>query len=202
MVVKFPFTERPEFLGKRPPILALALRCAIFGLVFFVWLSRMAIALEFAKDADSNLPDLLSRVEILQERQASPVDVRIMRSVDSGECDPGHEWETCPHSELLLVIAENAEGPWNAVLWRSPRRIGWDFVKWLDTGKIDPANAQLGEFWLEVSVCEASPEVENGHVDPRKGGWWTEVRYEIHLGHEHTSVKPLPPAHNDHCELY
>jgi hypothetical protein len=177
--------------------------CWVVGsLALVVWLAPEVSALELTRDTDPNLPDLLSRMEILQEKQTNFADVRVMRSVDSGECDPGHEWDSCPHGELLLVIAEDAEGPWDAVLWRSPRRIGWDFVKWLDTGKIDPANVRLGEFWLEVRVCEAPLEVENGHVDPRKGGWWAQVTYEIHLGHERTSVKPLAPPHNDHCELY
>lgn len=151
------------------------------------------------------MADLLSRLEILQDKgedQPGLLPVRVMRVQDSGECDPFHERNSCPHGELLLVVSAPGEGPRDAVAWRTPRRIGWDFVKWLESGKIDPANSELGEVWFQVRDCEAPPEVENGHVDPRKGGWWTEALYEIHLGHEHASMKALPPPRNDHCDLY
>jgi hypothetical protein len=167
------------------------------GFSISLWFTSAAIAFDFAKATDRDFADLLSRIEILQEKQTSSADIRIMRSVDSGECDPFHEWKTCPHGELYLVIAMNAEGPWDAVVWRSPRKIGWDFVQWLDTGQIDPTNSELGEVWFEVSVCEAPPEVEDGRVDPRQGGWWKHHRYEVHLGHEMTLVKPLPPPDSE-----
>lgn len=178
-----------------------AIRVAI-GLAILLWLTSATAAFNFTKATGGNFVDLLSRIEILQEKHTALADVRIMRSVDSGECDPFHEWETCPHGELYLVIAMDAEGPWDAAVWRSPRKIGWDFVQWLEPGQIDPTNSELGEVWLEVRDCEAPPEVENGHVDPRQGGWWHEVHYEIHLGHEKTLVKPLPPPHNDDCSVY
>ena len=172
------------------------IRLAI-GLSILLYLTSTADAFNFTKAADGNFADLLSRIEILQEKESSLSFVRIMRSVESGECGPGDEWKTCPHGELYLVIAMSAEGPWDAVVWRSPRKIGWDFVQWLNTGKIDPVNSELGEVWFEVSVCEAPPEVEDGRGDPREGGWWKQHRYEVHLGHEKTLVKPLPPPDNE-----
>jgi hypothetical protein len=146
------------------------------------------------------LAHILSSMVILKDSRDP--DVRIILTSDSGECDPNREAFSCPKSQLLISVAEDAEGPQSPVVWSTPRRIGWQFVRWLH----EPAyvgNTLVIDASFEADACEAPPVVESGKVNPRKGGWWRKTRYLINVSQKRGTMVPLNGYKNAPvCDLY
>lgn len=151
----------------------------------------------FAEDLQkqpATLARILGTMRILAERER-PL-ARVISVDESKECDPHNEARTCPHGQLLISISDDYLGmPVSSVVWSTPRRIGWKFIRWLDTAESPPS------IRFEATACEAHPDVEAGRVDPRKGGWWKTVRYEINANQKRAILKRLdgPDAN---CDLY
>jgi hypothetical protein len=149
---------------------------------------------------DKSTAFMLNAMEILEEGDGpGPLSLRIIRVNDAGECATGREAATCPRGRLLIAVATQDAGPHNPAVWRTERHIGWSFVRWLEPRK-DASGAELSLF--EAKDCEAAPEIENGHRDPRKGGWWREVHYEIGVNLKHAIIqKLLPEGKPTDCNL-
>ncbi len=149
---------------------------------------------------DPALSALLSTLKLLDEQTlTSGLTVRVFRTTDSGECDPRNEARTCPRSQIFVVATE-PDGAARPISWISNKLIGWGFISRTVGVKAGPGNP-FGEAGFELEVCEAPPKVESGEIDPRTGGWWQRVHYEIRVGASSIEMMRLrrPPAM---CDLY
>ena len=149
--------------------------CLTVAVLIFSINATIAQELSVAKP---DLAQVVASMTILEDYKADPL-VRIVSIVDSGECDPNREAQTCPKSQLLISAAEDGEGPQRPILWQTPRRIDWEFVEWIEKPTFGPKGQIKAAF--ETSVCEAPEPVESGRLNPRKGGWWRSVRYRIEI---------------------
>src|SRR5579872_4169591 len=159
---------------------ALMIICTLVGLHLTAIWSRV-LAAELRSDKDGSLAEVLSTLEILdEEKLASGLVVRLFRTTYSGECDPHREAQTCPRSQLILILSLPEGGTESPVLWRTNRLIGWGLVRRFEQESTN-ATANGLEIKIEVKVCEAPLKVERGQVDGRVAGWWRENHYEIRV---------------------
>jgi hypothetical protein len=150
--------------------------------------------------ANAGLAKVLSSMTVVADYTEDPL-VRVILIGDSGECDEGNEARTCPKTQLLIVAAEEVEGPQAPHVWQTPRRIDWHFVDW--THKPSFGSEQHIRAAFAATACEAPPSVESGRIDPRKGGNWRVVRFEIRIDGMQASLKRLSRyADGKSCDLY
>ena len=171
----------------------------------FFPVSASATVLEASKD--QNFANTLASLEMLDEIQLrSGFQVRVFRTSDSGECDPGTEASSCPKSQLYVVSSLVLEGPSNNTLWTSERLIHWKMVKKLseDTAEYRSKDEEnFGVVVFEMSVCRAPKMVESGKENPRTGGWWHVIRYNVRVTNVELIASEIPSkSEPEVCELY
>ncbi|PRC92528.1 hypothetical protein [Solimicrobium silvestre] len=107
---------------------------------------------------------MLASLELLEEIQLrSGLQVRVFRSSDLGECDPGTEAKSCPKSQLYIVRSVVTEGPANNTLWTSARFTQWKLAGRLSEEAVNLQNKQeeyFGAVSFELSACRAPENVE------------------------------------------
>jgi len=131
--------------------------------------------------------DFIGQIDTIRDIQfGSVLHVRIITTVEPGECDPHREAETCPHSRLWIVSGIDVSGLLEPKVWRTERLIGWKIlaVQQFERGDVDG----LGRAIVSASVCEATQDVESGRVDPRTGGWWHVVPYKLEITKDNVSI--------------
>ena len=158
--------------------------------------------------ASPALVDVLSSLEIMLETQTkSGLVVRVFRTTQGGECDPGREASTCPRNRLIVVAGENDEGMRSAVARQTSSLIGWETnsERFKDADRTN--NSSRDAVTFEAAVCQAPNDVESGKI-PAVGGlhasratWWRKVRYKFTVGLGNISTRQLG-APGAYCDLY
>jgi hypothetical protein len=179
------------------------LKLPFFAVLALAILSTQALAAEtrlFA-EKDRRVVDLLADLDLAgSSALASGLRFKVYVANYGNECDPRNEAKTCPRSELLVVITSPIQP---AAVWRSTKRIGWKVESPIEEVSPGRSVGDFGGAAFEASVCEASPSVESGKVDPRIGGWWIERRYRVVAGLNGVSLIPMPQSDSPiECPLY
>jgi hypothetical protein len=192
---RFPFTGLTPFPTIWSQIPAMALRI-LSGAMWIFSVITTSYASSLDPVGNSELIDLLAHVEVINGYEEAGIFViRIFRTIDPGECDPNREAETCPHSRLWILSGSNniGEGIVNPKLWRTERRIGWEVGEIRHLG-VD--NHGFDRTIISVTVCETDPDVESGKLNPRIGGWWKVVPYDIDVTKNDAIITRGTPSPN------
>jgi hypothetical protein len=142
-----------------------------------------ADAAELRVDENAALTELLTGLDQLHSAKFdSGLEVRLYRSGELKACEAGREALTCPRGQLLVVALVIQGGTGAAMMWRSSREFGWDFVRFIDaigTGR-NPGSRTFGEAHFELKDCEET------------GGALREVHYRLTVTLETASLAKLP----------
>lgn len=142
-----------------------------------------ARAAELRVDENAALTELLTGLDQLHAQKFdSGLEVRLYRTSELKTCEAGREALTCPRGQLLVVALVVQGGTGAAMMWRSSRERGWDYVRLIDsTGTArTPGSRSFGEAHYEVKDCEET------------GGVWSEVRYRLTVTLEAASFARVP----------
>ena len=138
---------------------------------------------ELRVDENAALTELLTGLDQLHARKFdSGLEVRLYRTNELKTCEMGSEALTCPRGQLLVVALVVQGGTGAAMMWRSSRQLGWDFVRLIDSAGTErnPGSRSFGEAHFEVKDCEEA------------GGGFVEMRYRLNVGLETASLAALP----------
>ena len=156
-----------------------------------------ATAADLPRFQDKSFIEALTNTGVIGTKAIGGAAVRVLLKWENGECDPGREAETCPHSQLLvLVINEPGDVRPDVKVWSTERKIHWQIVRWLDA-------TDSGKVSFEASVCEPAPRAGAEDAKQPAGGVWRERPYRIDVGLEATSITALTDkATGIQCQFY
>ena len=168
--------------------------CCIIGALMFTTTAKAA-GLERVNSSD--MTKLLANIRVIYDfEEAGAFVIRVFQTTDPGECGSTAEAQTCPHSQLWILVGWNGIGIREPILWRTERRIGWE------VDELKHLGVDLNGFdrtTISGTVCEASPDVESGNVDPRDGGWWKTVPYKLEITKDDITISKKPGAEQRIC---
>lgn len=138
--------------------------------IFLLLASSLAFAekLSLQEFKHTDVASLLDNIRVLAEiaelsKSHSPIKVFSLQ--EDGEC--GVKPDTCPKSELIVLISSFSEYP-ERKIYVTPKSYGWKFSRWILLPK---SNEESAVFEIIETIIS-----EN-----RTKGWWKQRKRRVHV---------------------
>ena len=116
---------------------------------------------------DISLVQLLNDIELVKERRDLPMQIRIFRLKEQGECDGSPQ--SCPRETFYIAVSSFDESP-DQKLYILQKSFGWRFIRWLNWPNSDSAD--------QFILFEVEEKVPSSDLTK---SWWSERKYIVRV---------------------